>query len=166
MDYGNTQIPRAYYWHGRILCKEAGRPKSNTRQRLANHEVWNFFKLAEPKQKHPTKHPWPPNHRPPLTSPLSCSLTLLLQLFSASLINWSWNQAKSASYCPLYAHSSPQWKMAAFLRQLKWLVELWAADQSQKVTQITPGYSADNRGGEGEARTGYWKIQPILIFWR
>ena len=66
----------------------------------ANYEDWNFFKVAEPALKHPT--------------PLSRSITLLLQLFSVSLINWSWNQAKSASYCLFYAHSSQRWKMAAF----------------------------------------------------
>ena len=89
------------------------------RQRLANRKVWNLFKLLKPALKRPTKHLQPPDHPPPLSS-----LTLLLQVFSASLKNWSWNQAKSASYCLLYIHSSPRWKMTAFLRQLHRLVEL------------------------------------------
>ena len=47
---------------------------------MANHKVWNFFELAEPTLKCPTKHHRPPDHGPPLTPPLSCSL--MLELFS------------------------------------------------------------------------------------
>ena len=66
-----------------IYCnyKEAGRLNKKTRQRLANNEVWNFFKLAELTLKHLKKHPWLPNHRPPLTPPLVRSHALLFQLF-------------------------------------------------------------------------------------
>ena len=69
--------------------KKVGHLKSNRRQRSANHKVWNFFQLVKPKLKYLTKHNPPPNHRPPLTLPLSHSLTLLLQPFSASSINQS-----------------------------------------------------------------------------
>ena len=121
-------------WTYRIhLYKEDGRLKSETRQWSGNHEVWNFFKLVEPTLKRAMKHPRPPDHRPPLTQLLSHSLTLLLQLFFASLINWSWNQAKSTSYCLLEAHSSEQWKMAAFPETST--TSGWA--------MITPGCSAD-----------------------
>ena len=71
---------------------------------VADHEVCNSFKQVEPKLKCPMNHPWPPNHRLPRTQPISRSLTLLLEVFSASLIKWSWNQAKSASYRLLDAH--------------------------------------------------------------
>ena len=67
-----------------LLYKEVGCMKSKTRQRSANHEVWNFFKLVEATLKHPTTHPQLPNHCPPLTPPHFHSLTiLLLQLLSA-----------------------------------------------------------------------------------
>ena len=69
----------------------------------------NFFKLAKPTLTCPTKCPWPPDHRPLLTPPLSQSLTLLLQLFFSSLINCSWNQANSASNYLLCVHSG--WKL-------------------------------------------------------
>ena len=51
-------------------------------------------------------------------------------LFFFPLINWRWNQAKSTSYCSLYAHSSHNERWWLFLGQLQQLVELWAAEQS------------------------------------
>ena len=55
----------------------------------------------------------------------SSSLTLLLQLFSTyKNKNWSWNQAMSASYCLLYAHSSHNERWRFFLRQSQRLVKL------------------------------------------
>lgn len=60
------------------IYKEARHLKSQTRQYFAKRKVWNFFKLAEPTPKHPTKHPQAPDHCPPLTPPPSRSLTLLL----------------------------------------------------------------------------------------
>ena len=47
--------------------------ESKRRQCLSNREVWNFFKLAKPTPKRPTKHPRPPDYRPQLTSPLTLS---------------------------------------------------------------------------------------------
>ena len=143
-----------------LLHQEVGYLKSTTRQRLANHELWNFFKLVGKTLKHPTKHPRPPHHRPPLTPPLSHSLTLLLQLhniFSASLINWSWNQAV-CFISPAVAQDD-RWRL--FLRKVQQTVELWAARQKYKVTQITPGYklSAFKKGC-----TSCWKMWPVLIF--
>ena len=76
-----------------LLYKEVNHLMSMTRQCLANHGVWNFFKLEKPTLKRQTQHARPPDHRPPLTLPLPCSLTLLMQKFSASLINWITKQS-------------------------------------------------------------------------
>ena len=128
-----------------LLYKEAGRLKSKTRQRLANHEVWNFFKLVEPTLKRPMKHPWPPVWCPPLTLPLLillliCCNYFLLKKKEINIINWSWIQAKcnklklnSSKVCfilfalCLFSYDVRCW---LFLRQLQWWVKLWAADQS------------------------------------
>ena len=66
-----------------VTSEEVGCLKSKTRLRLTYNKVKNFFKLVEPTLKHPMKHPRPPDHRLPLTQPISrsLSLTLLLQLF-------------------------------------------------------------------------------------
>ena len=109
-----TQIPHAYKYEHILYFYMKKLVARRVRQCLVNYKVWNFLKLAELTLKCPTKHPPPPDHRFPPTPPLSPSLILLLQLFSASLINWSWSQAKSASDCLLYTHSSPWWKMVTF----------------------------------------------------
>ena len=44
---------------------------------------------------------------------------------------------------PIQAHDE-RWQL--FLQQVQRLDELRAADQSQKVTQITPGYSVRKKG--------------------
>ena len=84
-----------------ILYQKIGGPKSKVRQQLANHKVWTFSNwqnrhLSAKKKKKILGFP-----------------TVILQS-SAFLINWSWNQAKSTSYCPLYIHSAPRWKTTAF----------------------------------------------------
>ena len=111
-------------WH--IYCRLLLHKLVAWRERpcLADYEVWNFFKEAEPTLKRPTKHPQPPNHRPLRTPSLSEFLILLLFccnffslfFFFFSLINWSWSQEKSTSYCPLYGLSSHDKKWQLFLR--------------------------------------------------
>ena len=102
---------------------------SGVRQRLAKHEVWNFFKQAESTLKRETKHPQPPNHCPLPTPPLSHSLSLLLQLFSASLIKL---KLKSSKDCLTIVCSKPSsslwWQMAAFPKTMAmtgWAMSSW-----------------------------------------
>ena len=60
-----------------------------------------------------------------------CNCFLPLIFFFFNLITWSWNKAKSASYCSFYVHSSHDERWRLFQRQLQWLVQLWLEDQSK-----------------------------------
>ena len=112
-----------------LLNKEAGSLKSKTRQHLADREIGNFFKLTELTLKHPTKHPWPPDHRPPPTQPLYCSLTLLLQQFSAFFFLGGGFKLKlkSSKVCFILSTLHPC-EMAAFpetIATISWAMSSW-----------------------------------------
>ena len=110
--------------------------------------------------KPPTKHPQPPDHCLPLTPSPSCSLTLPLQLFSASLINWSCNHAKSASHRPLSAHSSPWWKMAAFPKT----ISSWPIIKSHTDNAWLSCWQKQTNKQKG--CMDCWKMPPVLILCR
>ena len=134
-----------------LLYKEVGCLKSKRRQRLVNHKVWIFFNW---RNQHWSTH-W-------VTPPFSHSRTLLLQLFSASFINWSWNQAKSASYCPLYAHSSPRWKMVAFPKSIA-MIDRAMSSWPIIISQTDNAWLWCHQKTEKRL---HWllKMQPVLFF--
>ena len=95
---------------------------------------------------------------------LSCC-NHFLQFVVVVVYNWSWNQAKSASYCPLFAHSSHDERWRLFLRQLQRLVKLCTADQFMKshTNNSWLDYQKKRRR-KNQSRTSCWKMQPVLIF--
>ena len=149
----HTDTACIFMWtYAVLLYKELGRLKSKTRQHLANHEVWNFFKLVQLILKGLTKHPQLPDHPPPLTPPFSYSLTLLLQLYSALKIYSFYNKLKlkSSKVCfilPALPPVKPQWKMAFFPKTIAMTgrpISSWPIIKSQ-TAQIMPGCSANKK---------------------
>ena len=90
---------------------------------LSQMQSLELFQTGGTDMKHPTKHPLPLDHRPALKPPLSRSLTLLLQPFSASsssLINKLKLKSSKVRFVlsALYVHSSHDERLRLFLRQL------------------------------------------------
>ena len=90
-----------------ILLKAVDRLKSKTRQCFANSEVWIFFQTGGTITQAPNKTSSAsrPSSSTDMTSfsfSYSSAATIFcFKFFYCILINWSWNQAKSASYCLL-----------------------------------------------------------------
>ena len=103
-----------------LLYKEAGHLKSQTRQRLANTKSGTFSNWRNQYWRAQE------NIFGFLTIVFHWHhiflVLLLFCFFFSPPINWSWNQAKSTSCCPLYAHSSHGKRWWLFLRQLHRLV--------------------------------------------
>ena len=87
------------------------------------------------------KHPWSPNHRPPLTSLFSRFLTLLLQLFSVSLIKW-----KKVRFSPSWIGKKKNAKNtrqreATASRQKVRKQQLLSLDHTKAFFSLVPGHT-------------------------
>ena len=148
-------------WTYTVLSyKEVGCLKSKTTQCLANHEAWNFFRLAELTLRCPMKHPWPPNHPPPLTTALSHSLTLLLHLgfFPDKL------KLKSTKVCFLLSalHPfKPWWKMAAFPKTIAMIGQATSSWPIIKSQQIMPSYITNKKQNKKKAAPAVENYRPF-----
>ena len=96
------------------------------------------------------------------TTSFSCSYSFAATIF-CFFNTLKLKSSKSASYCPLYDHSSTQWKMVAFPKTIATNSCAMSSWPVIKVTQIMPGYSA-NKKQTKRVCTGCRKMHPLLIF--
>ena len=163
VDYGSTQIPQAYQCE-HILYFYI---KKLVAWRVKQHDTWptnqsgTFTNCWNWHWKYPTKHLWPPNHRPPLTSPFSFSYSsaaTIFHFFDKLKLTSSKVHFILSGSMPIQPRNE-RWRL--YLRQLQQLVELWAADQSLKVTEITPGCSSEK---QKKSLTACSQMRHVLIF--